>query len=68
MGGHSAVARQIVDIIEKNFVQFGEITGLGAPVVFLKVDVGGIVAAPGRSEAFVPQALKIGRNGMCTRA
>ncbi len=41
-------------------MELAEISYFGGPVVFLKIDVGGVVGAPRWKHGFVPEALEIG--------
>ncbi len=59
-GGPSAGA-QVGDQVQQRAVAFAEVAGLRRPVIHLRVDVGGPVAAPGRAHVRVPDALLVCR-------
>ncbi len=52
--------REIADELQQRTVQFAEVCHLGVPVVFLKIDVGGIVGAPWWEKTLVPESLQVG--------
>ena len=58
---------QVGDEIHQRLMQYAQVSRLGRPIVFLQVDVAGVVAAPRGKQAFVPQALQVGGHTGCTR-
>ena len=52
--------RQLLGHPEQRLVALGEVGGIGQPVVHLEVDVGRVLAAPGRIDLLVPDALQVG--------
>ena len=48
-------------------MHFREVSIFGQPVIFLSVDIGSIVTAPGWTEVGVPNTLQVSRNAQCTR-
>ena len=56
-----AALREVADQRQQRLVQLRQVRQLGGPVVHLQVDVGRIIAAPGRGRAGVPDALQVGR-------
>ena len=62
LGGEFARALQFLHEGEERLVHLGQRSRLGRPVVFLHIDIAGVVARPGRQDALVPQALQVGRH------
>ena len=62
LGGRGAIPAEIPHKAQQDLVHLGETGRLGGPVVFLQVDVDGVVAAPRRFHAFVPQTLQVRRD------
>ena len=60
-GGFGAGFGEVFDEFEEGRGAFGEVADFGGPVVHFEVDVGGVFAAPGRQDGFVPDALEVGR-------
>ena len=52
---------EFADHLQQRLVTFGQVGGLGRPVVHLGVDVDRVVAAPGGAHLVVPQSLQVGR-------
>ena len=63
-GGDLSGLGNVVQETQQGFVHFRQGGGLRGPVILLQVDVHRVIAAPRRVGAFVPQALKVGRNAM----
>ena len=56
--GSAAAALEVrLDQVEERPGGFREIADFGRPVIHLDIDVGGVLAVPWRSHAFVPDAL-----------
>ncbi len=66
-GSLRSYSPQAVYIVEKRQGAFGKICYLRRPVVHLYVDVGVIVAAPGRIVGVVPKSLQISRQATGAR-
>lgn len=58
---------QIFDEAKQRLVHLGKIGVFSQPVILFCINVGGVVAAPGRAQVRVPDALQIGGNARCTR-
>ena len=61
-GGLCAVPGKVVQKAQQGSMHLRQGGAFRRPVVLFQVDVGGIVAAPRRGEALVPQALQVGRD------
>ena len=59
--GAGAVDGGFAGQAEEGFVELGEISGLGGPVVHLGVNVGRVARGPGRDDKVVPFALQVER-------
>ena len=68
LGRLCARAAQVGDEVHQRAVHFAQVGRLRRPIVFLQVDVRSVVAAPGRQDAFVPQALQVGGHARRARA
>ncbi len=62
LGGRGAVPAEIPHKAQQDLMHLGETGRLGRPVILLQVDVDGVVAAPRRFHAFVPQTLQVRRD------
>ena len=61
LGGAGAGYREVLDHGHQRLDALAQVGGLGRPVVHLGIDVDRVLAAPGRVQAVVPQALERGR-------
>ena len=61
-GGGDAVDAEIPDKPEQDFVHLGKGRHLRGPVILLRIDVDGIIAAPWRQDLFIPKSLQVGRD------
>ena len=62
LGDRGPVPAEIPHKAQQDLMHLGETGRLGGPVVLLQVDVDGVIAAPRRIHAFVPQALQVRRD------
>ena len=58
----AAAVERHPDQVEQRPGGFGQVADFRRPVVHLDVDVGRVLAVPGRCEALVPDALEVGRH------
>lgn len=59
-GGPGPSLGKVFDQAEQRLMAFRKIADLRRPVVHFDVDIGGILAAPGRQNGLVPDALEVG--------
>jgi hypothetical protein len=52
--------REVFDQVEQGLVTFSKVADFRGPVVHFDVDVGGVLAAPGRHDRLIPDALEVG--------
>ena len=66
-GGFLSVHAQTIDKVEQGEVTLRQVTYLGKPVIHLSIDVHCPIAAPGRADLVVPNALQVCRLRSQTR-
>lgn len=66
-GDPATLFRRFTDQPEQWLGTRAEVGGFRMPIVHLKIDVGGVIAAPRRHQQMVPDSLQVGRFGAVPR-